>query len=114
MTGDVDRSNALDLSESEEEEELEDLNEHFAANADIHVVGFLWLLSFRGLLSTLPLLGTCSTRRKTIFFPVSIAFPRVFAVTYLSAASERSHPRFRGAQKNTVWRGCEWCGRAIK
>lgn len=35
VTVDIDRGNALDLSDSEEEEELEDIMEHFAANADV-------------------------------------------------------------------------------
>ena len=44
VTGDIDRANALDLSESEEEEELEAIMEHFAANTKVKTVGF-WLPS---------------------------------------------------------------------
>ena len=40
VTGDIDRANALDLSESEEEEELEAIMEHFAANTDVKTVRF--------------------------------------------------------------------------
>lgn len=40
VTVDIDRGNALDLSDSEEEEELEDIMEHFAANADVETVRF--------------------------------------------------------------------------
>jgi DNA-directed RNA polymerase III subunit RPC4 len=38
VKGDIDRNNALDLSDSEEEEELEDIMEHFAANANVEAV----------------------------------------------------------------------------
>jgi hypothetical protein len=51
-TGEVDLANALDLSESEEEEELEDLIEDFALQADAEQVR-LSTTPFYHLLSTM-------------------------------------------------------------
>lgn len=45
-TGEVDLANALDLSESEEEEELEDLIEDFALQADMEQVRLPFKISY--------------------------------------------------------------------
>lgn len=66
--GEVDLTNALDLSESEEEEELEDLIEDFALRAEIGEV-------CRPLCSTVPcsnvtLPGTRRSSRTSLLLPV--------------------------------------------
>jgi DNA-directed RNA polymerase III subunit RPC4 len=38
LAGEIDTANAIDLSESEEEEELEDIIQYFTAKADIEVI----------------------------------------------------------------------------
>jgi DNA-directed RNA polymerase III subunit RPC4 len=71
---DIDPENALDLSESEEEEELEDLIVDFAqqANSDVRPLIFRYPID---LISLSPIPGPRSPSRTSLFLSVPFSFP---------------------------------------
>lgn len=75
----VNLANAVDLSESEEEEEMEDIIDDFSVNVNMDTVGpFIFMFTFFVLISFYLFSGRRrNTARATLFLPISRPSPRI-------------------------------------